>query len=173
LQLTIKGVEAEVLLKARLDNVARIIDRVHTTIDNNPALVGQLTEPVGQAVTKVDVGEVVDDIATGAGSAVVEVGEPGRAPSARSRRAPRILEDLGQGIADADADLAEDASPQPPAKGRGSAGRSRPRVVPSSPQPPAKGPGSGERSRPRRAPSSAGGPGKGPRRPRDRGPEEG
>ena len=27
-QLTIKGVEAEVLLKARLDNVARIIDRV-------------------------------------------------------------------------------------------------------------------------------------------------
>ena len=55
-QLTIKGVEAEVLLKARLDNVARIIDRVLTTIDNNPAIVGQLTEPVGQAVTEVGVG---------------------------------------------------------------------------------------------------------------------
>ena len=145
-QLTIKGVEADVLLKARLDNVARIIDRVLTTIDNNPALVGQLTEPVGQAVVEVGAGtaDVVDDIVTGAGSAVVEVGEPGRAPS-------QILEDLGQGIANADADLAEDAIPQPPAKE----------------------PGSGERSRPRAAPSAAGGPRKSPRRPRDRGPEEG
>jgi hypothetical protein len=195
-QLTIKGVEAEVLLKARLDNVARIIDRVLTTIDNNPALVGQLTEPVGSAVTEVGAGtaDVVDDVA-GAGSAVVEVGEPGRAPSARSGRAPQIVEDLGQGIANADADLAEDAFPQPPAKEPGSAGRSRPRAVPSSPQlpakepgsagrsrpravpssprPPAKEPGSGERSRPRATPSAAGGPRKGPRRPRDRGPEEG
>ena len=94
LQLTIKGVEAEVLLKARLDNVARIIDRVLTTIDNNPAIVGQLTEPVGQAVTEVGVGEVVDDIVTGAGSAVVEVGEPGerrrrgREGRRRDRRGP-------------------------------------------------------------------------------------
>jgi hypothetical protein len=114
-QLTIKGVEADVLLKARLDNVARIIDRVLTTIDNNPAIVGQLTEPVGQAVTEVG-GAVVDDIVTGAGSAIVEVGEPERAPSARSGRAPQIVEDLGQGIANEDADLAEDAFPQPPAK---------------------------------------------------------
>ena len=174
-QLTIKGVEADVLLKARLDNVARIIDRVLTTIDNNPAIVGQLTEPVGQAVVEVGAGtaDVVDDVVTGAGSAVVEVGEPGRAPSARPGRAPQIVEDLGQGIANADADLAEDAFPQPPAKEPGSAGRSRPRAVPSSPQPPAKEPGSGERSRPRAAPSAAGGPRKGPRRPRDRGPEEG
>ena len=208
-QLTIKGIEAEVLLKARLDNVARIIDRVLTTIDNNPALVGQLTEPVGQAVVELGAGtaDVVDNVAgagsavvevgepgrapsarsgrapqivedtgqgiAGAGSAVVEVGEPGRAPSARSGRAPQIVEDLGQGIANADADLAEDAIPQPPAKEPGSAGRSRPRAVPSSPQPPAKEPGSGERSRPRAAPSAAGGPRKGPRRPRDRRPEEG
>jgi hypothetical protein len=152
-QLTIKGVEAEVLLKARLDNVARIIDRVLTTIDNNPAIVGQLTEPVEQAAVEVGAGtaDVVDDVVTGAGSAVVEVGEPGRVPSARSGRAPQIVEDLDQGIANADADLAEDAFPQPSAKE----------------------PGSGERSRPRAAPSAAGGPRKGPRRPRDRGPEEG
>ena len=38
-QLTIKGVEAKVLLKVRLDNVARIIDRVFDTIDNNPEIV--------------------------------------------------------------------------------------------------------------------------------------
>jgi hypothetical protein len=152
-QLTIKGVEAKVLLKARLDNVARIIDRVLTTIDNNPAIIGQLTEPVGQVAAEVvaGTGEVVDDVVTGAGSAIAGVGEPGRAPSARSGRAPQIVEDLGQGIANADADLAEEAVPQPPAKEPGATGRPRPRA----------------------APPSAGGPGKGPRRPRDRRPEEG
>ena len=41
-KLTIKGVEAKVLLKVRLDNVARIIDRVFDTIDNNPEIIGQL-----------------------------------------------------------------------------------------------------------------------------------
>ncbi len=173
-QLTIKGVEADVLLKARLDNVARIIDRVLTTIDNNPAIVGQLTEPVGQAVVEVGAGtaDVVDDVVTGAGSAVVEVGEPGRAPSARPGRAPQIVEDLGQGIANADADLAEDAFPQPPAKEPGS------RAFPTEggpfvPTTTCEGAGIRERSRPRAAPSAAGGPGKGPRRLRDRGPEEG
>ena len=173
LQLTIKGVEAEVLLRARLDNVARIIDRVLTTIDNNPAIVGQLTEPVGQAVTEVG-GEVLDDVVTGAGTAIVEVGEPGRAAVGEvGKGAAEIVEDLSQGIANTDADLDEDASPQPPAKGRESAGRSRPTADPSSAQPPAKEQGSAERSRPRAGLSSAGGPGKGARRPRERGPEEG
>ena len=112
-QLTIKGVEAKVLLKARLDNVARIIDRVLTTIDNNPEIIGQLTEPVGQAVVEVGAGtaEVVDDVATGAGSAVVEVGEPGRgAVGEVGTGAAEIVEDLDQGIANADDDLAEEAS---------------------------------------------------------------
>jgi hypothetical protein len=140
-QLTIKGVEAKVLLKARLDNVARIIDRVLTTIDNNPAIIGQLTEPVGQVVAEVvaGTGEVVDDVVTGAGSAIAGVGEPGRAPSARSGRAPQIVEDLGQGIANADADRAEDAVPQPPAKEPGPARRSRPRATPSPAGGPRKG----------------------------------
>ena len=155
-QLTIKGVEAKVLLKARLDNVARIIDRVLDTIDNNPQIIGQLTEPIGQAVTEVVPGtaDVVDDVVTGAGSAIAEVGEPARAAVGDvGKGAAEIVEDLGQGIANADADLAEDAVPQQPAKEPGAAGRSRPRA----------------------APPSAGGLGlrKGPRRPRDRGPEEG
>jgi hypothetical protein len=133
LQLTIKGVEAEVLLKARLDNVARIIDRVLTTIDNNPAIVGQLTEPVGQAVTEVG-GEVLDDVVTGAGAAIVEVGEPGRAAVGEvGKGAAEIVEDRGEGIANADADLAEEAVPQPPAKEQGAAGRSRPSAAPYSP----------------------------------------
>jgi hypothetical protein len=90
-QLTIKGVEAKVLLKARLDNVARIIDRVLDTIDNNPQIIGQLTEPIGQAVAEVvpGTGEVVDNVVTGAGSAIAEVGEPARA----------AVSDVGKGAA--------------------------------------------------------------------------
>jgi hypothetical protein len=153
-RLTIKGVEAKVLLRARLDNVARIIDRVLDTIDNNPAIVGQLTEPVGEAVAEVGAGtgEVVDEVVTGAGPAIGEVGEPARAAVGEvGKGAAEIVEDLGQGTANADADLAEQAYPQPPAKEPGSTGRPRPRA----------------------APLSAGRPGTGPRRPRARGPEEG
>jgi hypothetical protein len=152
LQPTIKGVESEVLLKARLDNVARIIDRVLDTIDNNPEIVGQLTKPVGEAVVEVGAGEVVDDVVAGVGSAIAEVGEPGRAGvGVVGKGAAQIVEDLGDGIANADADLAEEAFAQPPAQETGSAGRPLPRV----------------------APPSAGGQRKGPRRPRDRGPERG
>ena len=151
-KLTIKGVEAEVLLKARLDNVARIIDRVLDTIDNNPEIIGQLTEPLGQAVVEVGAGtgEVVDDVVTGA--AIAEVGEPGRAAVGEvGKGAAQIVEDLDQEVANADADRAEEAVPQPPAQEPRSAGRPRPRA----------------------APPPAGGPRKGPRRPRDRGPEGG
>ena len=153
-QLTIKGVEAKVLLKARLDNVARIIDRFLDTIDNTPQIIGQLPEPIGQAVTEVVPGtaDVVDDVVTGAGSAIAEVGEPARAAVGDvGKGAAEIVEDLGQGLANADADLAEKAVPRPPAKEPRATGRPRPRA----------------------APTSAARPGKGPRRPRDRPPEEG
>src|SRR3954463_6645132 len=43
--LTIKGVDAQVLLRARLDTVARIIERVLTTIDENPQLVSPPSRP--------------------------------------------------------------------------------------------------------------------------------
>jgi hypothetical protein len=46
-ELDIKGVEANALLKVRLDNVARILERVLQTIDDNPEIVGQL---LGSAV---------------------------------------------------------------------------------------------------------------------------
>ena len=76
-QLTIKGVEAKVLLKVRLDNVARIIDRVFRTIDNNPEIIGQLTG-VGQAAAEVGAGtgEVVDVVTTDEGPALAAGGEP-------------------------------------------------------------------------------------------------
>ena len=55
-QLTIKGVEAQARLKVRLDNVARIIDRVLTTVDNNPHIVERLIEQVGDAAEEVGAG---------------------------------------------------------------------------------------------------------------------
>jgi hypothetical protein len=80
-KLTIKGVEAKVLLKVRLDNVVRIIDRVFDTIDNNPDIVGQLTAAVGQATAEVAAasGEVVDVVGTDEGPAIATGGAPERA----------------------------------------------------------------------------------------------
>ena len=74
--LEIKGVEAQALLKVRLDNVARIVDRVLTTIDRNPQILEQITEGVGSAVEQVGAGggKAVGELGAGAGSAVEEVG---------------------------------------------------------------------------------------------------
>jgi len=77
-KLTIKGVEAKVLLKVRLDNVVKIIDRVFTTIDNNPDIIGQLSGLVGQATAEIGAGtgEVVDEVATDEAPAIGAGGEP-------------------------------------------------------------------------------------------------
>jgi hypothetical protein len=77
-QLTIKGVEAKVLLKVRLDNVARIIDRVFDSIDNNPEIIRVLPAQAGQAAAALDAdtGEVVDVVVTDEGPAIAADGEP-------------------------------------------------------------------------------------------------
>jgi hypothetical protein len=65
--LEIKGVEAQALLKVRLDKVAEIINRVLTTIDRNPEIVDQVVGPVGAAAGELEgtVGRSVDEV-TGA-----------------------------------------------------------------------------------------------------------
>jgi e3 binding domain len=83
-ELNIKGVEAQALLRARLDHVTAIIDRVLTTLDRNPEVLQSIAhtlEPVGEGAGKA-VGEVgegankaVGQIGEGAGSAVEDVGE--------------------------------------------------------------------------------------------------
>jgi hypothetical protein len=78
--LTIKGVDAQVLLRARLDNVARIIERVLTTIDENPQIVERLVESAATAADRA--GRGVDAVASGL------AGHDG-APSPRRRKAPR------------------------------------------------------------------------------------
>src|SRR4028119_1271243 len=107
-KLVIKGVEAQALLKVRLDNVTAILDRVLTTIDRNPQIIEKLVEGVSSAVA--DVGEgagqlvgegvnsAVEDIGAGAGdlvgeglnSAVEDVGAG----------AGSAVEDIGSGAGD-------------------------------------------------------------------------
>ena len=65
MKLVIQGVEAQALLKVRLDNVTAILDRVLTTIDRNPQIIEKLVEGVSSAV---------EDIGSGAGSAVEDIG---------------------------------------------------------------------------------------------------
>ncbi|MTD55103.1 hypothetical protein [Amycolatopsis pithecellobii] len=75
LHLEIKGVEAEVLLKARLDNVADIINRVLTTVDHNPDIVARAA---GAALPSQDGGAEPDAVEGGtdvAGDAVEGVGK--------------------------------------------------------------------------------------------------
>ena len=75
--LEIKGVEAQALLKVRLDRVAAIIGRVLTTIDRNPQILEQLTSSVGAAARDLGrgAGSSVSELGRGAGSAVGDIGQ--------------------------------------------------------------------------------------------------
>ena len=73
--LEIKGVEAQALLKVRLDKVAEIINRVLATIDRNPEIVDQIVAPLGAAASELvgTVGRSVDEVAGAVGSAPVDL----------------------------------------------------------------------------------------------------
>ena len=68
--LEIKGVEAQALLKVRLDKIAEIINRVLSTIDRNPQIVEQIVGPLGAAASELEgtVGRSVDEAAGAVGS---------------------------------------------------------------------------------------------------------
>ncbi|MEE2052695.1 hypothetical protein [Nocardiopsis tropica] len=87
--LNIKGVEAQALLKVRLDNVRDIITRVLQTIDANPQILEQVTRGVGTSLEQVagGAGQAVGALGRGAGGAVEGVG----------RGAGKAVEDLGAG----------------------------------------------------------------------------
>jgi hypothetical protein len=75
--LKIKGVDAEAHLRVRLENLTTIVDRVMTTIDNNPQLLQGLTDQLGATLGEVGsrAADAVGDIGEGAGSALNGVGE--------------------------------------------------------------------------------------------------
>src|SRR5215212_8920845 len=68
--LEIKGVEAQALLKVRLDKIAEIINRVLATIDRNPEIVDQIVPPLGAVTSELErtTGRSVDEVSGAVGS---------------------------------------------------------------------------------------------------------
>jgi hypothetical protein len=121
-KLDIKGVEAELVLKARLDHVTAIVDRLMTSLDRNPDLVKGLSKAVsevgqgaGDAVGKTgdaveDIGQgaqgALKDVGQGAGEAVGDVGQgAGDAVGSIGQGAGQAVGDVGQGAGQAAGDL--------------------------------------------------------------------
>ncbi len=106
-RLDIKGVEAQALLKVRLDHVAAIVDRVLTTLDRNPDLVkslGQAVEDIGSGAgdTLDHTGDAIEDVGQGAEGAVQDVGEgAGQAVGDIGEGAGQAVGDIGEGAGDA------------------------------------------------------------------------
>jgi hypothetical protein len=75
-ELDIEGVEAQALLKVRLDNVAHILDRVLNTIDAHPEIVESVVENAGEAIGRSirDLAPAVTDTVRGVGTAVPHIG---------------------------------------------------------------------------------------------------
>src|SRR4029450_1997809 len=113
-RLDIKGVEAQALLKVRLDHVAAIVDRgvthldgtaggVRSPMDRTPELVkslGHAVEDVGSGAghTLSETGEAVEDVGEGAEGAVQDVGKgAGQATGEIGKGASQAVGDIGQG----------------------------------------------------------------------------
>jgi pyruvate/2-oxoglutarate dehydrogenase complex dihydrolipoamide acyltransferase (E2) component len=115
LRVDIKGVEAQALLKVRLDRVAAIVDRVLTTIDRNPELVkslGRTVEQVGQGTGHAlgETGEAVESVGEGAQGAVQDIGSgAGQAVGDIGQGAGQAVGDIGQGAGQAVGDIGQGA----------------------------------------------------------------
>lgn len=110
--LAIKGVDAQALLKVRLDNVAAIIERVLKTIDENPQILEQITRGVSSAVNNVSegAGEAVGEVGKGVGDTVNQAGEAvGKTGEAVGKSAGGAVEKAGD-AAQATAGKAGDAA---------------------------------------------------------------
>jgi hypothetical protein len=115
IKLDIKDVEAEIVLKARLDHVTAIVDRLMTSLDRNPELIDglsravkQIGEGAGAAVDKS--GEAVKDVGAGAESALDDVGEgAGEAVGDVGQGAGEAVGDVGQGAGEAVGDVGQGA----------------------------------------------------------------
>jgi hypothetical protein len=114
-KLDIKGVEAEAVLKARLDHVTAIVDRLMTSLDRNPELVEGLSRAIsevgqgaGEAVD--ETGDAAKDIGKGAEGALQDVGQgTGQAVGDVGEGAGHAVGDVGQGAGQAVGDLGQGA----------------------------------------------------------------
>jgi hypothetical protein len=114
-KLDVKGVEAQVVLKARLDHVTAIVDRLMTSLDRNPELVKGLSRAVaeigqgaGEAVDQT--GDAAKDIGKGAQGALKDVGKgTGEATGDIGEGAGQAVGDVGQGAGQAVGDVGQGA----------------------------------------------------------------
>lgn len=115
-ELKIEGVEAQALLKARLDNVSAILERVALTLDRNP----ELLQSVGKAVEEVggggkhllgEAGEAVEDVGEGAQGAVQDIGQgAGQGVGQIGQGAEQAVGQVGQGAGQAVGDIGQGAN---------------------------------------------------------------
>jgi e3 binding domain len=111
----VKGVEAQALLKARLDYVAASIDRVLSALDRNPELlesVGSALEDVGWGTghTMAETGEGFEHFSEGAGDALGHLGSgTGQAVGEIGQGAGQAVGDVGEGAGQAVGDVGEGA----------------------------------------------------------------
>jgi hypothetical protein len=102
-ELDIKGVEAQAMLEARLDNVTKILARVLTTLDRNPELLKSVGEALGDVGggahdLLTDTGDVLKSAGKGAGSAVQDVGQgAGKGVAGIGEGAEQGVDGVGQG----------------------------------------------------------------------------
>jgi hypothetical protein len=132
-ELDIKGVEAQALLKVRLDRVAAVIGRVLSTIDRNPQILEHLTAGLGAAAGEIGrgAGRSLDEIGRGAGQALPEIGRgagrsldhigrgAGTAAGELGRGAGRSLDEVGRGAGTAAGELGRGAGRSIDEVGRG------------------------------------------------------
>ncbi|MEU3307147.1 hypothetical protein [Nocardiopsis sp. NPDC006832] len=98
--LTIKGVEAQALLKVQLDNVREIIARVLKTIDSNPQIIEHVVRGVGRSL---------EEVSEGTGAAVSEAGRgAGDAVAGAGQGAGRALEETAGAVGDVVGDFDEE-----------------------------------------------------------------
>jgi hypothetical protein len=115
-ELKIEGVEAQALLKARLDNVSRILERVLMSLDRNPELlegIGHAVEEVGRGGQHLlsETGEAVEDVGEGAEGAVQDVGQgAGQAVGQVGQGASHAVGQVGQGAGQAVGDVGQGAN---------------------------------------------------------------
>jgi hypothetical protein len=124
LRIDLKGVEAQALLKVRLERVTAIVDRVLTTVDRNPELVeslGSTLEDVGRGAEHAlgDTGEAVEstgsgteealrDVGSGAGEAVGAVGQgAGQTAGEAVGQVGDVAGQAGEGVGHAAGGLSE------------------------------------------------------------------
>jgi hypothetical protein len=106
-ELTIKGVEAQALLKVRLEQVRAILDKALTTIGENPEILQSLVRTVdrtlgevgGTAREAVGEGGAVSQLTGGVGEATQRVGDAaGQAVGQAGQTVQRVVDESGDVI---------------------------------------------------------------------------